>query len=402
METNNKNLAPLLLLIIAISLLLHWGSGQIITGAATIMATGLHAVITAVAVLLVVKISAHGKQAAESPYSHSLSFNRLFTENGVDKVLLQTHPEFAAHFSASNDDLSQIQSLLGDAIGKLLSSFEGMNQLIQAQRDAAASVADEGGASIQSSLNETSETLKTLVGSIVNNSKIGMELVEKMESVSQQVQSILQVLGEIDSISKQTNLLSLNAAIEAARAGEAGRGFAVVADEVRKLSARAEHFSMQIRGNVKQVHAAIVDAEQSINKMASLDMDFALGSKSRLDAIMQRVQQSNQNMAQVIVTQTEISGQVNEVVGNAVTSLQFQDLVNQLLQHSKLRLDSMQEAWCIIGDLAKAEQSGESASSEEADRIRQKVVEIFKKASQVSQRNPVRQEHVQSGSIDLF
>ena len=308
-----------------------------------------------------------------------------------------------AHFAGSNDDLSQIQSLLGDAIGKLLSSFEGMHQLIQEQRDAAVSVAGEGGiASIQNSLGETSETLKALVGSIVNNSKIGMELVEKMEAVSQQVQGILQVLGEIDAISKQTNLLSLNAAIEAARAGESGRGFAVVADEVRKLSARAEHFSQQIRGNVKQVHSAIVDAEQSINNMASLDMDFALDFEESPGRNHAARTASNLEMSQVIVKQTEISGKVNEVVGNAVTSLQFQDMVNQLLQHSSLRLDSMQEAWRIIGDLAKEEQSGRLASSDEADRVRQKIVEIFKSANQISQRNPVRQEHMQSGDIDLF
>ena len=396
MQTHNKNPVPLLLLIAVVALLVHYGTDQIATG----MATGLHAVVTSLAVFmawLVCSANQGGKPISVD--------NRSLTRTekcGVDNVLLQTHAEFAAHFAGSNDDLSQMQSLLGDAIGKLLSSFEGMHQLIQAQRNADVAISGEGADSIQSSLGETSETLKTLVGSIVNNSKIGMELVEKMESVSQQVQGILQVLGEIDSISKQTNLLSLNAAIEAARAGESGRGFAVVADEVRKLSARAEHFSMQIRGNVKQVHAAIVDAEQSINNMASLDMDFALDSKSRLDAIMQRVQQSNLEMSQVIVKQAEISGKVNEVVGSAVTSLQFQDLVNQLLQHSRLRLDSMQEAWRIIGNLAQEEQSGNPISSDETDRVRQKVVEIFSKANQVSQRNPVRQEHMQSGDIDLF
>ena len=390
-----KNPLPVLLVIIAVACLLHWGIDQLQSN----IVTGLHAAITVLAVFLAWLVHHNiedDRQSAERIVQNAEKF-------GVDNVLLQTHPEFAAHFAGSNEDLSQIQSLLSDAIGNLLSSFGGMNQLIQEQRDAAVSVAKEGDeGSIQNSLGETSETLKALVGSIINNSRIGMELVEKMESVSKQVQAILQVLGEIDAIAKQTNLLSLNAAIEAARAGESGRGFAVVADEVRKLSARSEHFSQQIRGNVKQVHDAIMDAEQSINKMASLDMDFALDSKKRLDAIMARVQESNVEMSHVIVKQAEISGKVNDVVGNAVTSLQFQDLVNQLLQHSRLRIDSMQEAWRIIGDLAKQEQGGVPTSSNDVERVRTEVIEIFKSANQVSQRNPVRQEHMQSGDIDLF
>jgi len=62
----------------------------------------------------------------------------------------------------------------------------------------------------------------------------------------------------------------------------------------------------------------------------------------------------------------------------------------------------MQEAWRIIGDLAQEEQSGKLTSPDAAERVRQQVIEIFKNANQVSQRNPVRQEHMQSGDIDLF
>ena len=392
----------LLLAIVVTALLLHWGAAGFEMG---IPALWLHSAITVLAVLLAwVTCFSQSGQEQDSAGGKAAAIVR--ESCGLDNVLLQTHSEFATHFVGANDDLAQVQALLGDAIGKLLGSFDGMHHLIQAQRDAALSVIEkhpgEENVSIESSLDETTETLKQLVGSIINNSKVGVELVEKMEAVSQQVSGILLILREIDAISKQTNLLALNAAIEAARAGESGRGFAVVADEVRKLSARAEHFSAQIRTSVNLVRASITDTEQSINQMASLDMAFALESKGRMDAIMQRVQLTNQNMAQVIAKQNEITSQVDQVVGSAVTSLQFQDMVGQLLQHSRLRLDSMQQAWDRMGVLAQEEQGGKSTSLAETEEVRKEITEIFKRANETCERNPVRQEHMQSGDIDLF
>lgn len=403
MKKSGIHFAAILTGTVLAALALHWGATRLET---SLPAPAMHAAITVLAVCLIWLVFSRRHNIVEQDTAGSTSATLLAGSSGVDSILLQTHQEFDTHFAGSNEDLTQIQSLLSDAIEKLLGGFEGMHHLIREQRDAAVSVVKtlpgEGGFSITDSLDETSATLKEMVSGVVSNSKVGMELIEKMEAVSHQVGGILQVLGEIDSISKQTNLLSLNAAIEAARAGESGRGFAVVADEVRKLSTRAEHFSSQIRANVNNVHSAIGEAEKSISQMASLDMQFALDSKNRLDEIMRRIQQSNEGMSQVIVKQSEISGKVDEVVGNAVTSLQFQDMVNQLLQHSRLRLDSMQEAWRIIGDQAQNEQNGVVASPDETSRVSQQIVEIFNRAKQVSQRNPVRQEHMQSGDIDLF
>lgn len=389
---------PVVIIVVFIAALLHWGAGFVVSGE---WAIPVHGAITLAAVWVIYLRRVRKPAETAVDIGPGISANQ-----GVDSLLVKTHAQFSAHFNGANQDLFQVQTLIGDAIEKLMSSFTGMHRLIEEQREIGKEVTARSDGdrdeAMTNQLNQTAETLKMLVGSIINNSKAGVELVEKMEVVGEQVKGILDVLGEIDAISKQTNLLSLNAAIEAARAGESGRGFAVVADEVRKLSARAEHFSNQIRTNIKQVHSAVEETELYISRMASLDMGFALESKVKLDNSLSYVQRLNQKMADVIVKQNEISGRVDKVVGSAVTSLQFQDIAGQLLGHSRLRLDTMQEAWQYIEELAKRDQSGSPATLNEIEQISGKISGLFAIAEQVSARNPVRQDKMDSLEIELF
>lgn len=83
-------------------------------------------------------------------------------------------------------------------------------------------------------------------------------LISAMERISEASKEVENIIGEIEDIASQTNLLSLNASIEAARAGEAGKGFAVVADQIGKLATDSAQSAAKTR---ELIHNALEEVE---------------------------------------------------------------------------------------------------------------------------------------------
>lgn len=302
------------------------------------------------------------------------------------------------------DDIDRVKRLLREAIDKLIASFGAVNEHIRAQNELALTIVEgmQGGAGDSGQVRfadfvlDTSRTLEVFVNNTVETSKIAMGLVETMEAINQESDAMLRILGEIEAIAKQTNLLALNAAIEAARAGEAGRGFAVVADEVRALSQRTDQFSQQIRRRMDAVHASLTKANDAIHAVATMDMSHALQSKHRVQETMQRIERLNADMAAAVRKINQHADEVGDQVNRAVTALQFQDMTSQLLEQGRMRITAVQE---MLAALAREPSHGGDVLEDLIGATEQAKSRL---AAGDLNKNTVAQTHMGTGEIELF
>jgi methyl-accepting chemotaxis protein len=373
------------------------------------------AVVLAMLVLLVGWLVA-GSVFRTSPAEHQNAtapthFSREVIEKSGEAIV-HVSGEISRQVGEMRDEVARAQVIFSEAIGKLVSSFQDMNAQIQRQQQLGMQVVAggaEGGSvsEFQNFANKTSETLRQFVDSVVENSRLAMSLVEMTDRIISQMSEVRGMLGEIEGISKQTNLLALNAAIEAARAGEAGRGFAVVADEVRDLSGRTNHFSQQIRGSLSKMQTTIEATEQAINRMAAQDMTFALTSKSDVELAMVGINEMNRRTGETVLELNTIGERVEAAVNQAIMSLQFQDMVTQLLGHVSKRLDVLDEivsderqmGGALHGNGNPAETLlALAAICSHVDQISQKISVISQKVDN----SPVAQTGFASGEVELF
>lgn len=124
------------------------------------------------------------------------------------------------------------------------------------------------------------------VGRLVEITKSGGELIDQTNQtvsvIVEDIEEISQIVGIINGIAEQTNILSMNAAIEAAHAGDAGRGFAVVAEEIRKLADSTDSNAKQVKDMIAGITARIneVLSRSGMSKRAFAEVDAEVSSTS--------------------------------------------------------------------------------------------------------------------------
>lgn len=236
--------------------------------------------------------------AIETPFPKE--YERLRQDfNAALRELSHTISGVAEHAVGLSDGARDVTQASDDLSRRTESQAATLEQTAAALNEITRSVkaAADGAAEVKHFVSETRDKAHAS-GRLIGSAASAMSGIEK------QSEEITKIIGVIDEIAFQTNLLSLNAGVEAARAGEAGRGFAVVATEVRALAQRSS------------------DAARDIKTLIS-------GSSEQVDEGVNMVKTVGTALMEMIERVDQISGFVGDIASRAEDQAQKLDEINE-------------------------------------------------------------------------
>ena len=297
--------------------------------------------------------------------------NTSFYLRGVVDDINQLLTEFAkGNFDARSHDIEAYQGNFGEILKKLEATENnlsqtiknvqessnqvsaGADQLAQSAQGLAEGATDQAGSveELTATITHIEENTKSTDSVHDQAKRVAIkadsgsakmkELVEAMQHISETTNDIQVVIGKIESIASQTNLLSLNASIEAARAGEAGKGFAVVAEQIKNLAeesaSSAEETRVMLTNSLNQVGVGSSVADETSQFMSEMI--------EQLDAVVMEVAKIRQISDQQAESVKQISAAVEQVNGvvqsNSATSEEV-SATSEELSASAESLDEM-------------------------------------------------------------
>ncbi|MCD7708461.1 MAG: methyl-accepting chemotaxis protein [Clostridiales bacterium] len=265
-------------------------------------------------------------QAALNGYVSDIT--TILTQLAQNDYTAQSGIDYQNSFAPIRASLDEIVSHLDNTFGVFHRSISDTEEV---SADVSRSLADLSRTvdELTSSMQEITEKTENSVEILNrNNDELATvseqnlaQLIEQINHIKESSDNIANILGTVNGVARQTNLLSLNASIEAARAGAAGRGFAVVADEIRELSVETTHANEEIEKlivlNNEIVEAAIQATDATKDALHGV-----------IDKTGESVHDLN-NISEILIAQRGVFENLKRTTGESAVSTR--DLSNRTM-----------------------------------------------------------------------
>lgn len=270
---------------------------------------------------------------------------------------------------------------------------------------------DESG--MKSEINELRSEIQRFQRLISGLEQMSGRYLQDMSTLKSAVDNIGTYTSSITDLADQTSLLSINASIEAARAGSAGAGFRIIAGEVQSLARRSKSIAEDINTHISHAAQAV---EESFNEQeASIGESISQirASQESLSSITQLLEPRLERLGATVEESKSISGTVTQDLNGVIVSLQYHDIIRQILDHCIEILGEI-KAICLQ-DQARLVDGPEISEEEIEARVRDLATKFFtvddewevlgisvRDTTGMDERERVKQQHQLTGDITLF
>ncbi len=251
--------------------------------------------------------------------------------------------------AATTAQLTINASETATAITEVTSTVEETRQTARLSNDKARHVSDSAQKISHVSQNGRRSVSQTIdaIKAIRNEMN---QVAQSIMRLSEQTQSVGQIIGSVNELAEATNILSVNTSIEAARAGEHGKGFTVIAQEIRSLAERSKQATGRIREiltDIQKASSSTVLLTEQADKKVENGVELSAQAGDAIEVLSGSVNESAQAATQIAASSSqqlagmdqiaEAMSSINEASNQNATSL-------RQLENGMRNLDRLSES----------------------------------------------------------
>jgi methyl-accepting chemotaxis protein len=221
----------------------------------------------------------------------------------------------AAEISSTTAQFASTTQEVAASVNQVVVSMKEVKQTSELSNEKAKEMADRARSVVQTSRSGEAAVQQTI--DVINTiQEQMMSIADSVVGLSDQSQSIGEIITAVEDVADQSRLLAVNASIEAVKAGEQGKGFTVVADEIKNLAEQSKQSTSQVRTiltDIQKATGAAVMATEKGSKAVGNGVKQAGQTGSAIQILGENINQTSQTAVQIEATSRQQSAGIDQV-----------------------------------------------------------------------------------------